>query len=116
MIRPLSAGGGETSGTETGSASAATRRSATSRAAARAVGEVRLEALALVRLQRAEQVRADGVGPLLVIGSERAHPRLTCPAPSAWRIFSSPSRMRPLTVPTGVSSISAISECVKPPK
>ena len=32
------------------------------------------------------------------------------------RIFSSPSRIRPLTVPIGVSSISAISVWVKPPK
>ena len=37
-------------------------------------------------------------------------------SPSAARSFSSPSRIRPLTVPSGVSSISAISVCVKPPK
>src|SRR3712207_8811075 len=35
---------------------------------------------------------------------------------SRLRIFSSPSRMRPLIVPTGASSISAISTWVKPPR
>ena len=36
--------------------------------------------------------------------------------PSCERIFASPRRMRPLTVPTGVSSIEAISDWLKPPK
>ena len=37
-------------------------------------------------------------------------------ARTARLIFSSPSRMRPFTVPTGSSSSSAIWLCVKPPK
>ena len=38
-------------------------------------------------------------------------------ASASWaRIFSRPSRIRPLTVPSGIPSISAISEWLKPPK
>ncbi len=36
--------------------------------------------------------------------------------PARWaRIFSMPSRIRPFTVPIGVSSMSAISDWLKPP-
>ena len=116
MIRSFSAAGGATGGTESGSASAAVDSVLDVLPAHRAVLEMRGEAVALVGRQRAQQVRADRVPPALVLRSGRRHPRLTCPPPSAWRIFSSPRRMRPLTVPTGVSSIVAISVCVKPPK
>ena len=105
MIRCLSAGGGATGGTDTGSASAATRSVGHVLAAHGAAVEVRLEAGELVVGQRAEQVGADGVGPVLVIGGGRLIRGSPALLPSAWRIFSSPSRMRPLTVPTGVSSI-----------
>ena len=83
-------------------------------AARRAVGEVGLVGLALVLGQRVEHVGARGVLPALVI---RAHVHAsTAPCESASRIFLSPSRIRPFTVPTGASSMSAISTCVKPPK
>ncbi len=81
-------------------------------AAGRAGLEVRLVAGALVVGQGVEHVGARGVFPALVIGP--GHP--TAPCASTSRIFFRPRRMRPFTVPTGASSISAISTCVKPPK
>ena len=74
---------------------------------------MRLERLQLVGRQRAEHVRRRGILPALVVGR---HQRITAPPPSCSRIFFSPSRIRPLMVPTGASSMSAISVCVKPPK
>ena len=71
--------------------------------------QMALEHLRLELGQRAEGVRADVLG---VVGM-RAH--AIAPA-SSRRSLSSPSRIRPFTVPTGSSSISAIWLCVKPPK
>ena len=46
--------------------------------------------------------------------SER--PSIPMPSASVTRIFSKPNLIRPLTVPSGIPSIEAISACVKPPK
>ena len=81
-------------------------------AADRASLEVLLERVALVVGHGLEYVGACGVDPALVL----AHTGATFPSPSWSRIFLSPSRIRPFTVPTGASSMSAISVCVKPPK
>ena len=118
MIRAFSAGGGASRLDRDRQRVGGDRRSCVDLGRQVAhVGEVALEAVALVLGQRAEHVGAGGVGPVVVIAVRRAHVepsrRLSR---AASRIFSSPSRMRPFTVPTGVSSISAISVWVKPPK
>ncbi len=76
------------------------------------VVEVALERLALVLRHGLEHVRARGIDPAVVL----AHTGATFPTPSWARNFFRPSRIRPFTVPTGASSMSAISVCVKPPK
>ena len=81
-------------------------------AAERAALEVELERVALVLGHGLEDVGAGGVDPALVL----AHTGATFPSPSWAFIFFSPSRIRPFTVPTGASSMSAISVCVNPPK
>src|SRR6185369_13758296 len=81
-------------------------------AAGRARRKVGLELRALVGRHGAEHVRAGAVGPAIVVDRHMA----TWPAPSCARIFCRPSRMRPLMVPTGVSSMSAISVSATPPK
>ena len=86
----------------------AARRSSARHDAAR---EVALELGRLVGLERAEHVGGDVVAPALVLGLVHASPSASSP-----RIFSSPSRIRPFTVPSGTPSISAISEWLKPPK
>ena len=62
-----------------------------------------------------EQVRAGIVAEAVVIRAGHAiSPGLK---PASWcRIFSSPSRIRPFTVPSGMPSISAIWLWLKPPK
>ena len=82
----------------------------------RALVEVPLEAGGLVLGQRAQQPGADRVGPLLVIACGRGHVDGISSVRSWLRSFSSPSRIRPFTVPTGASRMLAISVCVKPPK
>jgi len=72
--------------------------------------EVRREAPLLVLRQRAEDPGARVVGVLAAHANASASP-LSSP-----RIFFSPRRMRPFTVPIGVSSIAAISLWLKPPK
>ena len=79
--------------------------------AVRAGRQVRLEALVLVVGQRAQDVGARVVAP-----GAGAHVIASARPPSWPRSFSRPRRMRPFTVPMGVSSIDAISEWVKPPK
>ena len=111
MIRAFSAGGGRIAGGETGSASAARVQLVHLGAAGRARLEVRDVGGALGVRQRAEDERAGGVLEGLVL----AHAS-TAPCASVSRIFLSPSRIRPLTVPTGASSMSAISTWVNPPK
>ena len=74
--------------------------------------DVPLHHLRLELRQGAEQVGAEVLGVPLVV--DRAH-QATC-GPRVWRSFSSPSRMRPFTVPIGMPSISAICVWVKPPK
>ena len=49
-------------------------------------------------------------------GSTSDGPSAPIRSASATLIFSKPSRIRPFTVPSGIPSISAISEWVKPPK
>ena len=79
-------------------------------AARRAHLEVRTEAPGLVLVQRAEHPGAGGVAQQVVVGAHGA-------ASASWsRILASPSRILPLTVPMGASSIAAISEWLKPPK
>ena len=80
-------------------------------AAGRADVEVGGEAPRLVLVERAEHPRAGGVAQGVVVTHGAASA-----GPSCERIFASPRRMRPLTVPTGVSSIEAISDWLKPPK
>ena len=71
--------------------------------------QVALEHLRLELGQGAQRVRADALDMVGV----RAH----AIAPASSRLsLSSPSRIRPFTVPTGSWSISAIWLCVKPPK
>jgi hypothetical protein len=74
--------------------------------------QVGLQRLGLLRFQRAEQVGGEvgAPAPVLVDGAHEI------PSASWVRIFSIPSRIRPLTVPSGMLSISAISEWLKPPK
>ena len=84
-------------------------------AAARA-GEKML-AVGLGVLERAERVGGCVCAVLtLEVGIARAHALTACQPPRCPRSFSRPRRMRPFTVPIGVSSIEAISTCVKPPK
>ena len=112
MMRSRSSGGGSTCTAASGSVSAATCRSATSRRHSVARRQVRLEALVLVVGQRAQHVGARVVAC-------RAQALMSSPPPGrrAGRAASrGPRRMRPFTVPMGVSSIDAISEWVKPPK
>ena len=76
-----------------------------------ALGEVALERLRLVLGQRAEHV--DGHVLLVALVLAGAH----ASSPLSWlRSLSSPSRIRPFTVPIGIDSISAIWLWVKPPK
>ena len=73
--------------------------------------QVRLEALVLVVGQRAQDV-----GARVVAMRAGAHDIASARPPSWPRSFSRPRRMRPFTVPMGVSSMEAISLWVKPPK
>ena len=82
----------------------------------RALVEMPLEAGGLVLGQRAQQPGAERVGPLLVIACGHGHGDGISSVRSWLRSFSSPSRMRPFTVPTGASRMPAISVWVKPPK
>ncbi len=71
--------------------------------------QVALELLRLGRLQGAEQIGGEIVVPAIVFAHE-------IPSASRDLIFSSPSRIRPLTVPSGIPRTLAISEWLKPPK
>src|SRR5204863_7041134 len=82
--------------------------------------EMAAEAGGLVAVQRAEDEGAR-VAPAVALRAARielgrAHAITSAGSLSATRIFVSPRRMRPLIVPTGAPSMSAISLCVKPPK
>src|SRR5439155_17187822 len=80
--------------------------------AALAARQVPLEHLDLGLGQGAQQIGADLLPIRLV--SLLAHTPTTSPS---WRLsFSRPSLILPFTVPTGISSISAICVCVNPPK
>ena len=81
------------------------------RAAVLAAAQMLLEGGRLALVQRAEHPGAR-VDPVVAA----AHVHASARPPSWPRIFSSPSRIRPFTVPIGVSSISAISDWLKPPK
>ena len=65
----------------------------------------------LALVQRAQHPCA-GVDPVVAA----AHVHASARPPSWSRIFSRPSRVRPFTVPIGVSSMSAISDWLNPPK
>ena len=83
------------------------------RRAVAALGDVVAVGLPLAVGQRAQDV----AGGVLDAGAfVDAHGMTSRSPPSCARIFSRPRRMRPLTVPIGVSSIVAISVWVKPPK
>ena len=84
-------------------------------AAVGALLHVELEGPLLVVGERAEQIRAAIVAEAVVVRAGHAiSPGLK---PASWcRIFSRPSRIRPLTVPSGMPSISAIWLWLKPPK
>ena len=98
----FSLAGGSNCCTDPGSASAAGRRRASSSWQSSQPRHMALERLALEIVQRAQQVGADVVLMAHVIG--HATPS------TSWRlIFSRPSRIRPLTVPSGSSSSFAIS-------
>ena len=77
--------------------------------AAGAAVEMALEHLSLELGQSAEKVGPHVLLVLLVVPAHAVAPAISL------RIFSRPSRILPLTVPTGMSSISAICVCVKPP-
>ena len=81
--------------------------------ARRARLQMMLEARDLVVGERSQQVGGGRVGPVVVVGCAHG---ATSFAPRRSRILCSPSRILPFTVPTGVSSMSAISVCVNPPK
>jgi len=81
------------------------------RAAALAAGQVALQHLGLELGQRAQQVGAQVL--LILLVTPHAH---ATASPSPSRILSSASRILPFTVPSGMLSMSAICECVKPPK
>ena len=83
-----------------------------------ATGEVALDLELLGRRERAQRVGGELVPVFAMVAHGSASEASLMPIPSArsWRTFSSPSRIRPFTVPRGMLSISAISEWVKPPK
>src|SRR5262249_39751988 len=90
-------------------------------AAASALLQMRGERRGLLLGQRAQHVRGGVLAAALVAlaGILRAHPVPSAVPPSsprAARIFASPRRIRPLTVPIGAPSISAISIWERPPK
>ena len=89
-------------------------------AADRAAIEMAAEIGGLRGLQRVEDVGARIVSAVALraagIVLERAHAITSAGSLSATRSFVSPRRMRPLTVPIGAPSMSAIWLCVKPPK
>jgi hypothetical protein len=86
-------------------------------------GEAALELLALALVEGAERVGAleivealaPGLAPWFASGPFVTRLGTSLPLVSKYsRIFCSPSLMRPLTVPSGRSSRSAISTCVYP--
>src|SRR5215218_6710353 len=81
------------------------------RPAALAAGQVTLQQLGLELRQRADHIGPDVL--LVFLVAARVH---ATASPSPSRILSSASRILPLTVPSGMPSISAICEWVKPPK
>ena len=93
--------GGCNCSTEPGSASAAGRSRSSSSWHSAQPAQVALERLPLELGERAEQVGADVVPIARVIGH-------AMPPTISRLIFSSPSRIRPFTVPIGSSSSSAI--------
>ena len=103
MMRPFSAGGGACGAADAGSASTATCRLAASSRQTAHSSRCALEAGGLVLGQRAQQPGAERVGPLVVIACGRAHVDGISSMRSWLRSFSSPSRIRPFTVPTGAS-------------
>ena len=85
-------------------------------AAVGALLHVELEGALLVVGERAEQEGARVVAEAGVVRAGHASSPGLKPSASCRRIFSRPSRMRPLTVPSGMPSISAIWLWLKPPK
>ena len=83
-----------------------------------AAGEVALDLELLGRLESAQRVGGELVPIFAMVahGSASEASRMPIPSARSRRTFSRPSRIRPLTVPRGMLSISAISEWVKPPK
>ena len=83
-----------------------------------AAGEVALDLELLGCLESAQRVGGELVPIVAVVahGSASEASRMPIPSARSRRTFSRPKRIRPLTVPRGMLSISAISEWVKPPK
>ena len=114
---PPSATPSATAAAPPGAPSAAARRppGAAGRASARQCAQpsrCRSSARASSLLERVEDVGAQ----VLLVAVVRVVHAVTPSATSARRSFSRPSRIRPFTVPIGISSISAIWLWLKPPK
>ena len=78
--------------------------------------EVLANRLLLVGLERVQHERG-GKFDRFLVGQSRAVVHGAAPCSRRWRrIASSPSRIRPLTVPSGAPVLVAISCCVSPPK
>ena len=73
--------------------------------------DMAFELSCFARLEGPQKVGRQIVAPAIVICLVHANPSASSP-----RIFSKPSRIRPFTVPSGTSSMVAISEWLKPPK
>ena len=124
MIRPRSAAGGSTRSTDSRSAGTTEPSSANSGMWLRTGGEVPTDRLGLIGLEGPEHERGREVADVVAGHAPPSMPELSrripagIPSPpmSARRIASSPSRIRLLTVPSGVSVRTAISCWVSPPK
>ena len=90
--------------------------------AALTAGQVVLHGLRLGAVEGTQRVGGQVVAHVLVLELGPAHGNtseaswIDIPSARLTRAFSRPSRIRPLTVPSGSPSMSAISEWLKPPK
>ena len=114
MTRLRISGGAVSCGTALSSACETKLELGDLRRALLALRDVMAVGLGLGVGHRAQDVAGGVVDPGAF--EEVAHGMTSRRPPSCARIFSRPRRMRPLIVPIGVSSIEAISVCVKPPK
>jgi glutamate synthase (NADPH/NADH) large chain len=89
--------------------------------AGRSLTDAAFERRRVVAPQRPQRVGSEVVAQMLAIaplahGKTSDGPSIPIRSANVTRIFSSPRRILPFTVPSGIPSISAISVCVKPPK